>query len=53
LERYARIALDTERERLPAAYALYASLGFRDCEPYGPVSYENPTFMELPLSQAS
>jgi GNAT superfamily N-acetyltransferase len=46
----ARLVLDTERERLPAAYQLYLSLGFRECEPYGDVDYRCPTFMELNLS---
>jgi GNAT superfamily N-acetyltransferase len=45
-----RLVLDTERERLPAAYRLYLSLGFRECEPYGEVDYRCPTFMELALS---
>ncbi len=44
---YQRVVLDTEKERLSAAYSLYASLGFKDCAPYGPVTYQNPTFMEL------
>lgn len=44
-----RIVLDTEAERLSAAAALYRSMGFRECEPYGPVDYERPTFMELAL----
>lgn len=48
--RYERVALDTEKERLPAAYRLYTSLGFKECEPYGPVTYQNPTFMELRLT---
>lgn len=45
-----RLVLDTERERLEAAYALYRSLGFRECAPYGEVDYRCPTFMELPLA---
>lgn len=44
-----RIVLDTERDRLPAAYKLYLSLGFTECEPYGKVDYPGPTFMELKL----
>lgn len=44
-----RIVLDTEAERLSAAAALYRSMGFTECTPYGPVSYANPTFMELRL----
>jgi GNAT superfamily N-acetyltransferase len=46
---YRRIVLDTDRKRMPAAYALYRALGFEDCEPYGPVDYASPTFMELRL----
>lgn len=46
---YSRIVLDTERERLQAAYSLYLSLGFKDCDPYGPVDYAKPTYMELNL----
>lgn len=44
-----RIVLDTEAERLSAAAALYRSMGFRECGPYGPVDYRCPTFMELVL----
>jgi len=47
--RGARLVLDTARERLRAAYELYRSLGFRECEPYGAVDYRCPTFMELRL----
>jgi GNAT superfamily N-acetyltransferase len=47
---FTRIVLDTERRRLEAAYRLYASLGFEECEPYGPVDYESPTFMQLHIS---
>lgn len=47
----ARVVLDTERDRLPAAYELYASMGFTICEPYGAVTYDNPTFMELRLDE--
>ncbi len=49
---YERVALDTEREVLPAAYRLYAALGFTDCEPYGTVAYDTPTFMELRLASS-
>jgi putative acetyltransferase len=44
---YERVVLDTHAQRLPAAYRLYRSLGFADCEPYGSVDYACPTFMEL------
>ena len=44
-----RLVLDTARERLQAAYALYRSLGFCECAPYGEVDYGCPTFMELLL----
>jgi putative acetyltransferase len=44
-----RIVLDTDRERLRAAYNLYVSLGFVQCEPYGSVDYACPTYMELRL----
>lgn len=44
-----RIVLDTNREQLPAAYALYESMGFAECEPYGCVDYACPTYMELTL----
>jgi GNAT superfamily N-acetyltransferase len=45
----ARVVLDTQAQRLRAAYELYRSLGFAECEPYGPVSYAAPTYMELKL----
>jgi GNAT superfamily N-acetyltransferase len=45
-----RVVLDTERERLRAAYELYRRLGFVPCPPYAPAEYPNPTFMELLLS---
>lgn len=45
----ARIVLDTDAQRLRPAYELYRSLGFAECEPYGPVSYACPTYMELKL----
>ena len=47
---YERIVLDTDKEALPDAYALYRSLGFTECEPFATVSYPNPTFLELLLS---
>lgn len=46
---YNRAVLDTDKERLAAAYQLYLSLGFTECEPYEPQSYEHPTFLERPL----
>jgi putative acetyltransferase len=42
-----RVVLDTDRERLNAAYKLYVSMGFQECAPYGPVDYARPTYMEL------
>ncbi len=45
-EGYNRVVLDTDKERLPAAYRLYGSLGFTECGPYARVSYPCPTFME-------
>jgi GNAT superfamily N-acetyltransferase len=49
---YRRIVLDTNREKLEAAYKLYLSLGFIECEAYGSVDYACPTFMELRLIPA-
>lgn len=46
---YARVVLDTDKARLSTAYNLYRSLGFTECEPYGPVDYASPTYMELDL----
>ena len=43
------VVLDTHAERLPAAYGLYLSLGFSDCDAYGTVDYACPTYMELRL----
>jgi GNAT superfamily N-acetyltransferase len=45
-----RVVLDTQRERLRAAYELYRRLGFVPCPPYAPAEYANPTFMELLLN---
>ncbi len=45
-EGYSRVVLDTDKERLPAAYRLYQSVGFSECGPYTTVSYPCPTFME-------
>jgi GNAT superfamily N-acetyltransferase len=50
-QRFGRIVLDTNKECLVPAYLLYRSLGFQECEPFTTVSYEFPTFMELPLRQ--
>ena len=44
-----RLVLDTEKSELVAAYRLYRSLGFEECAPFASVSYDTPTFMELPL----
>ncbi len=43
---YGRVVLDTDKERLPAAYRLYQSVGFIECGPYTTVTYPCPTFME-------
>ena len=48
---YGRVVLDTDKERLPAAYRLYQTLGFTECGPYATVSYPCPTFMERRLGQ--
>ncbi len=45
---FERLVLETNR-RLTAACELYASLGFTECEPFGAVLYECPTFMEVRL----
>jgi GNAT superfamily N-acetyltransferase len=50
LQRFRRVVLDTDRERLRAAYELYRAFGFTICEPYGAVDYASPTFMELRLA---
>lgn len=46
---FGRVALDTHREQMPAAYALYRSLGFEESVPYETVDYACPTYMELRL----
>lgn len=46
---YERLVLDTHRDRMPAAYDLYVSLGFSESVPYGELHYACPTFMELQL----
>jgi len=48
---FSRLRLDTHKDRLPAAYRLYLSLGFNDCAPYAAVAYACPTFMELRLQE--
>jgi GNAT superfamily N-acetyltransferase len=48
-----RVVLDTDKQRLNAAYQLYRSMGFQECAPYGPVTYACPTFMERLLSRRS
>lgn len=47
---YDRIVLDTNKDSLRAAYRLYRSLGFTECDPFGDVEYPFPTFMGLDLS---
>lgn len=46
---FRRIVLDTDRERLQAAYRLYIALGFTPCEPFAPVDYANSTYLEKML----
>ena len=48
-QRFERVALDTDAQRLPAAFALYRSLGFVECEAFAPVGYASPTYLELRL----
>ncbi|MGB8910089.1 MAG: GNAT family N-acetyltransferase [Candidatus Cybelea sp.] len=48
-QRFGRMVLDTNKEQLVPAYLLYRSLGFEECEPFTTVTYEFPTFMQLPL----
>lgn len=48
---YTRAVLDTHKEQLKAAYDLYRSFGFEECEPYQSTGYASPTFMERRLSQ--
>ena len=45
-----RVVLDTQHERLRAAYELYCRLGFVPCPAYAPAEYANPTYMELVLA---
>jgi len=47
---FARIVLDTHRDRLAPAYGLYRSLGFVACDAYAEAEYACPTFMELRLT---
>lgn len=44
-----RVLLDTHAERLPAAYKLYQTLGFRERDAFSAVDYGCATFMELHL----
>jgi GNAT superfamily N-acetyltransferase len=44
-----RVVLDTDRERMGAAYRLYQSFGFTECAPYGAVRPGCPTYMALGL----
>lgn len=44
-----RIVLDTDKEHLKAAYRLYRSMGFRECDSHSAVEYRCPTYMELVL----
>jgi carbonic anhydrase len=46
---YKRVVLDTDRDRLEAAYRLYVALGFTQCEPYAPVDYRHPTYLEFTI----
>ena len=46
---FARIVLDTDRERLNRAYRLYVALGFKECAPFSGADYACPTYMELRL----
>jgi GNAT superfamily N-acetyltransferase len=48
-QRFGRIVLDTNKQQLVPAYLLYRSLGFMECDPFTTVTYEFPTFMQLPL----
>ena len=48
-QRFERVVLDTDAARLAAAFALYRSLGFVPCEPFAPVGYASPTYLELRL----
>ena len=46
-----RVVLDTDRDRMSAAYRLYQSFGFTERAPYGAVRPGCPTYMELGLEQ--
>jgi putative acetyltransferase len=50
---YRRVVLDTNKVQLKAAYRLYRSLGFQECDAFTAVTYACPTFMELPLRNAT
>ncbi len=43
---YRRVVLDTDRDRLPAAYALYRSFGFAECAPFATSHSSSATFMD-------
>ena len=47
---YAEMKLDTLKNRMPAAIALYRSLGFVDAEPYTHNPEPDVLFMTLKLS---
>ena len=44
---YRRVVLDTDRDRLPAAYALYRSFGFTECAPFATSHSSSATFMDV------
>jgi GNAT superfamily N-acetyltransferase len=47
---YRRVVLDTDRDRLPAAYELYRSFGFRECAPFATSHSSSATFMDVSVS---
>ena len=44
--KYERVVLDTDADRLRDAVRLYLATGFTPCEPYATVDYRHPTYME-------